>query len=114
MAAAPQTGILSAVEMMGSWRIVPLALSSAGWTAVGAVGGALVGAAAGGTIDWTSGLPRKRADAKAGARLVAVQIAAADSQVEDAEKTGHWWGYYETRVIDSWDRYRDVLAVKLS
>lgn len=92
--------------------ILPIAVSAAGWTAIGAVGGALVGASAGGMVDWLLGLRRERADAKAGARLVAGQIAAAESQVEAAEKSGEWWGFYGVS-IDSWGQYRDALAVKL-
>jgi hypothetical protein len=92
--------------------ILPVAISAPGWTAIGAVGGALVGASAGGMVDWLLGLRRERADAKAGARLVAGQIAAAESQVEAAEESGEWWGFYGV-PIDSWDQYRDALAVKL-
>lgn len=92
---------------------LPLALSPAGWTALGAVGGALIGATAGGIVDWLLGLRRERADAKAGARLIAGDIAAAESQFKSAEETGQWWGYFGV-PINSWDRYRDVLAVKLT
>jgi hypothetical protein len=92
--------------------VLPLALSSAGWTAIGAVGGALVGATAGGIVDWLLGHRRERASAKAGARLVAGDIASAESQFEVAETSGEWWGFYG-HPITSWDDYRDVLAVTL-
>jgi hypothetical protein len=93
--------------------VIPLALSSAGWTAIGAVGGALVGATAGGLVDWLLGLRRERSAAKAGARLVAGDIASAESQIAVAEKSGEWLGFYG-HPIASWSNYRDVLAVKLS
>lgn len=92
---------------------LPLALATAGWTVVGAVGGAVVGASAGGMTDWLLGLRKESADAKAGARLVAGDIASAESQLEVAERTGEWWAFYG-HPISSWDRYRDVLAVRLS
>lgn len=92
--------------------MIPLAMSSAGWTAVGAVGGALVGACAGGLVDWWLGLRKQRAEARAGARVVGGQISAAESQVAEAEKNGEWWAFYGV-PIDSWPQYRDVLAVKL-
>lgn len=93
--------------------MLPLALSSAGWTALGAVGGALVGATAGGIVDWLLGLRRENADAKAGARLVAGDIAAAESQFKSAEETGQWWGFFGL-PIQAWDHYRQVLAARLS
>ncbi|MBS1842949.1 MAG: hypothetical protein JST53_00900 [Actinobacteria bacterium] len=92
---------------------VPLALASAGWTVIGAVGGALVGASAGGIVDWLLGLRKEAADAKAGARLVAGDIATADSQLAEVEQEGKWWGFYG-HPIAGWERYRPVLAVKLS
>ncbi len=93
--------------------MLPLAVSSAGWTAIGAVGGALVGATAGGIVDWLLGLRRERASAKAGARLVAGDIASAESQFAVTEASGEWWGFYG-HPITSWGTYRDVLAIKLS
>lgn len=92
---------------------VPLAISAAGWTAIGAVGGALVGATAGGVIDWLLGLRRDRAEAKAGARLVAGDIAAAESQVAKAEETSEWWQFYG-HPITGWPEYRAILAMRLS
>jgi hypothetical protein len=73
----------------------------------------LVGATAGGIVEWLLGLRRERADAKAGARLVAGDIASAESQIAVAEQTGDWWGFYG-HPIASWPDYRDVLAAKLS
>jgi hypothetical protein len=88
-------------------------MTSAGWAAIGAVGGALVGATAGGIIDWLLGLRRERALAKAGARLVAGEIAGAESQLASAQHAHKWWPFYGIPV-ESWKQYRDVLAVKLS
>jgi hypothetical protein len=64
-------------------------------------------------VDWLLGLRRERADAKAGARLVAADIASAESEIEAAERTGQWWGFFG-HPITSWPDYRDVLAMKLS
>jgi hypothetical protein len=93
--------------------VLPLGLTSAGWTAIGAVGGALVGATAGGFVDWLLGLRREKALAKAGARLVAGELAGAESQLASAHLTRKWWSFYGI-PIESWKQYQDVLAVKLS
>jgi hypothetical protein len=93
--------------------MLPLGVSSAGWTAIGAVGGAVVGATAGGVIDWLLGSKRENALAKAGARLVAGEVAGAESQLASAQHSGEWWAFYGV-PITSWPEYRDVLAVRLS
>jgi hypothetical protein len=93
--------------------MLPLGLTSAGWTAIGAVGGALVGATAGGIVDWLLGLRRENALAKAGARLVAGELSGAESQLASAHHIGKWWPFYGI-PIESWKQYQDVLAVKLS
>jgi hypothetical protein len=93
--------------------VLVLGLSSAGWTALGAVGGAFVGATAGGLVEWMLGVRREQALAKAGARLVAGEIAGAESQLAVAQHSGKWWAFYGI-AIDSWAEYRDVLAIKLS
>jgi hypothetical protein len=93
--------------------MLPLSVSSAGWTAIGAVGGALVGATAGGVIDWLLGSNREKVLAKAGARLVAGEVAGAESQLASAQHSGEWWAFYGI-PITSWTEYRDVLAMKLS
>ena len=93
--------------------MLSIAVSSAGWTAIGAVGGALVGATAGGIIEWLLGTRREKALAKAGARLVAGEIAGAESQLAAAQHSGQWLAFYGV-PIDSWIEYRDVLAMKLS
>jgi hypothetical protein len=99
---------------MGSvLAVLPLAISSAGWTAIGAVGGALVGATAGGLIDWFIGARREMALAKVGARLVAAEIAASESQLAVAQHSSQWWAFYGVSIA-SWAEYRAVLAVKLS
>jgi hypothetical protein len=93
--------------------MLPLAVSPAGWTAIGAVGGALVGATAGGVIDGLRGSRRENALAKAGARLVAGEVAGAESQLAEAQHSCQWWPYFGIRIT-SWPEYRDVLAMKLS
>jgi hypothetical protein len=93
--------------------MLPLAISPAGWTAIGAIGGALVGSTAGGIVDWLLGIRREKALAKAGARLIAGEIAAAESQLAAAQHSGKWRAFYGM-PIDSWAEYRDILAVRLS
>jgi hypothetical protein len=91
---------------------LPVAMSSAGWTAIGAVGGALVGALAGGIADWAISARREAALAKAGARLIANEIAGAESQIAIAADEGKWWRFYGS-PIDSWPEYRSVIAGRL-
>lgn len=92
---------------------LPLAISSAGWTAIGAVGGALVGATAGGMVDWFLGVKRQRQLAKAGARLVAGEISGFDSVLQSVERDGQWWQFHGV-PISSWPKYKDALAMDLA
>ena len=59
------------------------------------------------------GTRREKALAKAGARLVAGEVAGAESQLASAQHSGEWWVFYGV-PISSWPEYRDALAVKLS
>jgi hypothetical protein len=88
-------------------------MAAAGWTAIGAVGGALVGATAGGLV--TAGLEKRRETllAKAGARLVAGDLAVADSRLKDAQRDGKWWRFFEM-PMPNWPEYREVLAMRLT
>src|SRR5215217_2112016 len=92
--------------------ILPLALTDAGWAVIGAVSGGLIGATAGALMDFGLGWFRERKLAKAGARLVASELAAYDSQLEAAEETEQWWGFYG-KELRAWSEYKDVLAVML-
>lgn len=92
---------------------LPLALTTPGWTAIGAVGGALVGSVSGAWVEAILVTRRERKLAKAGARLVAGEIAAADSQHETAERDQRYWRFYG-HEIESWSGYKDVLAIHLT
>jgi len=92
---------------------LPLAISAPGWTAIGAVGGALVGATAGSLIDYLFQHRRERGEAMAGARLVAGEIAIADSQLKNAQADKKWWGFVEMPMT-AWPEYRAVLAKALT
>jgi len=89
-----------------------LAMSTTGWAVIGAVGGALVGAVAGGLIDMFIASLRERAEAKAGARLIAAEVASMDSHLESAESEGQWWRFYGIEITN-WDEYKAILAKRL-
>lgn len=95
--------------------IPPLALyiPAAGWTAIGAVAGAFVGATAGSSIDYLFHRRRERAEARAGARLVAADIAMADSRLKGTVDDAKWWRFTELPMT-AWPEYRAVLAKELS
>src|SRR4051794_21048044 len=90
-----------------------MALSDTGWTAVGAVGGALVGSLAGGLVTAHFAWRRRKALTKAGARLVAADISMAASQLASVATNGRWYGYMKWRD-GNWEEYRGVLAERLS
>lgn len=92
---------------------LPLALSAPGWTAIGAVAGALVGATAGSLIDYLFQRRREEGEAMAGARLVAGEIAIADGQIKNAQTEKKWWGFVEIPMT-AWPEYRAVLAKALT
>ena len=75
--------------------------------------GAIVGATAGGTVEAVLEGRREAARAKAGARLVAGDLAMADSRLKSIEGDRKWWVFMELK-IRAWEEYRDVLAVRLS
>lgn len=90
--------------------MLPVADIEAGWAAIiGAFIGAIAGALVRGYFEW-----RKEAKlAKAGARLVAAEVAGYDSQLAAAERDQLWWRWFGVEITN-WPEYRDVLAVKLS
>ena len=92
---------------------LPLAISAPGWTAIGAVAGAFVGATAGSLIDYVFQRRRERAEAKAGARLVAADIAMADGRLKGAQEDAKWWRFVELPMT-AWPEYRAVLAKELT
>jgi hypothetical protein len=97
--------------------VLPFALSDTGWTAVAGLGGAaigaLVGATTGGIVDWVLSGNREKRLARAGARLVAGDIAMGASQIEGAEKDKKWWLYFEFQSAN-WEEYAGMLASQLS
>jgi hypothetical protein len=86
-----------------------VALIAAGGTAVDA----LVGATAGGLVDFVLDRIRDRREAKVGARLTMLDLSRATSQIINAESEGRWWVFYETRM-PAWNARSGVLAAKLS
>lgn len=87
-------------------------MSDVGWAVIGAVGGVVLATVVAAAVDAFFEWRRERKLAKAGARLVAAEIAGYDSQLESAEREGKWWRFYGVEIV-SWPEYRDVLAVKL-
>jgi hypothetical protein len=94
-----------------------LALSDAAVTGIAAgaaaVFGALVGAAAGGVVDAILERRRESARAKAGARLVAVDLSTAASLLKGIERDAIWYPFQQLEMA-AWPEYRDVLAIRLS
>jgi hypothetical protein len=84
------------------------------WIAAGgAVAGAAIGSAVGGVVRFVLDYAGSRGKAKAGARLVRLELALAASRLNDAENEQQWWRFYTTSM-EAWDRYDDVLARRLS
>jgi hypothetical protein len=92
--------------------MLALALSSSGWTAIGAVGGALVGASAGGIVTAALEWRRERSLMRAGARLIASDIWQADAVLRGIEEGGKWHPSMPL-AMDSWDDYKTTLAARL-
>jgi hypothetical protein len=86
-----------------------IALISAG----SAIGGAFIGAVTGGGVDLYQQSRRAAARAKAGARLVALDLALADSNLKRAEADKKWWSFFKLSM-PAWPEYQDVLAQRLS
>jgi xanthine/CO dehydrogenase XdhC/CoxF family maturation factor len=78
-----------------------------------AVLGALVGATAGGIVDFVLERAREKREAMVGARLVLTDIALAASMLKEAEQTGKWWVFYETPMV-GWHAHRAALGARLS
>src|SRR3954471_3673192 len=89
--------------------VLPLAASDAIIT--GAVGliGVLIGAALGGTVDYQLA---KRAEARAAARVLQVELRNAATSLREAEEVGYWFPT-TTITIDAWREHRRLLAAVL-
>lgn len=92
--------------------MVSLAMASAGWAAISAVGGALVGATAGGIVDYLLRQASEKRLATTGARLVAADLKRSDGHLQGMVESGKWT---ETARIpaSNWLEYRAVLAGRL-
>jgi hypothetical protein len=87
---------------------------TAAWIAVlGAIGGALIGATAGGFVDFLLARVRERREAVVGARLVRNDLFVAASQLKSAEDSGKWFLMYELEMA-AWHTHRTALAAKLT
>lgn len=93
--------------------LLPLAVSDAFIAGAAAILGGVVGATAGGLVDLFLECRREKATARAGARLIAADLTAADTALKSVESDDKWWVFFDTRV-SAWDEYRNVLAVRLS
>jgi hypothetical protein len=90
-----------------------VAVASNFWTGLAAVFGALVGATAGGIVEWRLDRLRATRLARAGARLVIVEISTADSNLMDFEEGGGNRPQYVFST-ECWSQYREVLVERLS
>ena len=79
----------------------------------GAALGALVGATAGGLVDFVLERKREKRQALVGARLTRLDLSLAASTLKSSEDDGKWWVWYET-PMPAWDTYRDALSARLS
>jgi hypothetical protein len=87
---------------------------TAAWIAVlGALGGGLIGATAGGLVDFILERVRERREAMVGARIVRSDLAMAASQLKPAEADGKWWVYFET-PMEGWEAHRTALSASLT
>ncbi len=94
---------------------IPFALSTEGWTATAALGGALIGATAGGLAEWLTGRSRESKVAKAGARLMALELNLADESLMEAG-AGDEYDLKQFLIFTSpsWLEYKKVLAARLT
>ena len=94
--------------------VLPLAMSSAGWAVIGAVGGALVGSVAGVTGEAWLRSRGERHRAKVGARLLRTDLEFAMATISGVvEDPNHAWFDYMEFNLAAWDEYRDALAARL-
>jgi len=77
-----------------------------------AIGGALVGAFAGGVADWRLERHRGNLRAKAGARLLRADLSITEKRLASAIRELQWWPFYRMDM-QPWDNYRDVMAEAL-
>ncbi|MEN3281492.1 MAG: hypothetical protein V7607_2632 [Solirubrobacteraceae bacterium] len=87
-------------------------LSDTAITALAGVGGALVGAVAGGLVDYVLERRRETTQGRAAARLLRMELAVLKEQMESAVQELQWWPFYDFSM-QPWDRYRDLLAALL-
>lgn len=73
------------------------------------MGGALVGAVAGGLVTYVLERRRDRTQGRAAARLMRMELAVRKEELESAVQELQWWPFYDFS-LQAWDRYRDLLA----
>jgi len=81
--------------------------------ALGAVGGAFVGATAGGLVDWVIAAKQESQRAATGARLLRHDLLAASYTLLRLQETKQLY-YWDAIPLPSWERYQDALAAHLT
>lgn len=83
------------------------------WIAVaGTLLGSLIGATAGGVVDYILERNQTRKRAMVGARLVRLDLSVAAQKMKFAETDRTWVRHYDTAMI-AWSKYEDALAHEL-
>jgi hypothetical protein len=84
------------------------------WIAVaGTLLGSLIGATAGGVVDYILERSRSRKRATVAARLIRADLAIAAKKIAFAEAAEAWKRHYDT-PMSSWSKYEDAIADQLS
>ena len=72
----------------------------------------MIGAVVGGVVNYWLERRREKAQGRARARLVRMDLAIAADQLKQAYAEAMWWPFYAV-ALESWSRYRDVIAIAL-
>jgi hypothetical protein len=82
--------------------------------AAGTAAGALIGSSAGGVVQFVLDRARERRRAKAGARLVRLDLSLIASALRDSEHDLKWWVFRDETVLASWEQYAEAIAPRLT
>ncbi|MGZ4304942.1 MAG: hypothetical protein ACXVSL_08735 [Solirubrobacteraceae bacterium] len=84
-------------------------LSDAAVTALATLAGVVIGAV---VVRYRLERRREKAQGRAGARVVRMDVAIAADRLKQAHAEAMWWPFYAV-ALESWSRYRDVIAIAL-